>query len=188
VNNKTVASVLSRLPGFRTLAPYYIGTCNREVIAGYALDAPPGGLYISRFVLPAYDRIDFLHLSLGKRIAQFPRSEANSSLPDLDLQLKSDWDGFLKTRDCQSLVAYLDQEHVEGDYCQWTRYLTYVKTGDFESALRLEFRLSSSNSRRVQLVAQNMQVALETKAQSGWSGLQGLLTEWSELTVAKFCK
>jgi hypothetical protein len=188
VNKRAVASVLSRLPGFRTLAPYYIGSCNREVIAGYALDAPPGGLYISRFVLPAYDRISFLHLSLGKRIAQFPRSEDASSVADLYHQLISDWDGFSKTRDCKSLAAYLDREQVEGDYCQWARYLTYVKSGDFESALRLESRLSSSHSQRAPLVAQNFQMALETKTQSGWGGLQELLAKWSELTVAKFCK
>lgn len=188
MNKRAAARVISRLPGFRTLAPFYIGNCNREVIAGYALDAPSGGLYISRFVLPAYDRISFLHLSLKKRIVQVARSEDMSGVPDLDLQMKSDWEGFSKIRDSESLVAYLDQEQVEGDYCQWARYLTYVKAGDFESALGLESRLSSPNLPRVQLVAQNMQAALEAKAQFGWRGLRELLAKWSELSVAKFCK
>ncbi len=71
MNKKAAAKVLSSLPGFRKLGSFYIGTCNQEVISGYALDAPPGGVYISRFVLPAYDHIDFLHCKhAGKCVSQ----------------------------------------------------------------------------------------------------------------------
>lgn len=188
MNKKAAAKVLSSLPEFRTLGPYYIGTCNREVISGYALDAPPGGVYISRFILPAYDRIDFLHMGLGRRIAQFSRNEAASSSNDLGLLLKSDWQRFSRAHDCQSLVAYLDREQVEGDYCEWVKYLTYVRGGDVESANRMEHEWQSSPGfPRVQLVAQNMKAVLEVKGRTGWKGVQGLLAEWSEQAVAKFC-
>jgi hypothetical protein len=189
VNKKAAAKVLSSLPGFRKLGSFYIGTCNQEVISGYALDAPPGGVYISRFILPAYDRIDFLHMGLGKRIAQFLRHGAASDSTDLDLLLKNDWQDFSSAYDCRSLMAYLDREKVVGDYCQWTRYLTYARVGDLESAGRLELQWQSSpGSSRVRLVAQNMQVVLEAKGRSGWNGVQELLAEWSERTVAKFCQ
>jgi hypothetical protein len=189
VNKKAVAKVLSNLPGFRTLGPYYIGTCNRDVLSGYALDAPPGGVYISRFILPAYDRIDFLHMALGKRIAQFSGNEAASDSTGLHLLLKNDWRLFSDARDCQSLLAYLDREQVEGDYYQWTRYLTYVRVRDIESASRMELQFQVfPGFPRVQLVAENMKAVLEVKERSGWDGVQALLTEWSEHTVAKFCR
>lgn len=188
MNKKAAAKVLSSLPGFRKLGSFYIGTCNREVVSGYVLDAPPGGIYVWRFVVPAYDRIDFLHMGLGKRIAQLPPNGAAPDSTDLGLQLKNDWQSFTNVRDCQSLVAYLDGEQVQGDYCQWTRYLTYVRVGDLESAGRLELQWQSSGSPRVQLVAQNMRVVLEAKERSGWNGVQELLTEWSERTVTKFCQ
>lgn len=189
MNKRGAAKVLSSLPEFRTFGPYYIGTCNRDVISGYVLDAPPGGIYIARFILPAYDRIDFLHMGLGKRIAQFPRNEATSASADLGLLLRSDWQLFSSARDCESLVTYLNGERVEGDYCQWAEYLTYVRVGDLESANRVERQWQSSQGfPRVQLVAQNMKVVLEVKERSGWSGVQELLAEWSERTVGKFCQ
>ncbi len=189
MNERAVAKVLSSLPGFRKLGSFYIGTCNQEVISGYALDAPPGGVYISRFILPAYDRIDFLHLSLGERIAQFPRNKAASDSTDLGLLLKKDWQDFSNARDCRSLMAYLDREQIVGDYCQWTRYLTYTRVGDLESASRLELQWqSSSGSPRLQLVAQNMKAVLEVKGRSGWPGVHELLTKWSEHTATKFCQ
>jgi len=186
---KAVAKALSSLPGFRKLGSFYIGTCNQEVISGYALDAPPGGVYISRFILPAYDRHDFLHMGLGGRIAQFPQSTAASDLTDLDLLLKNDWQDFSNARDCRSLVAYLDRERVVGDYCQWTRYLTYARVGDLESADRLELQWQSSpGPATLQLITQNVKAVLEVKERSGWTGVKELLTEWSEHTVKKFCQ
>jgi hypothetical protein len=189
VNKEAAAKVLSSLPGFRKLGSFYIGTCNQEVISGYALDAPPGGVYISRFVLPAYDRIDFLHLSLGERIAQFPRSCDASDFTNLERLLNNDWQEFSNARDCQSLMAYLDREGIVGDYCQWVRYLTHARVGDFESAGRLEQHWQSSQGPpRLQLVVQNMKLVLEAKGRSGWSGVQELLVTWSEQNVRKFCQ
>jgi hypothetical protein len=189
VNEKAVAKVLSNLSGFRKHGSFYIGTCNQEVVSGYALDAPPGGIYISRFILPAYDRIDFLHMSLGKRIAQFPRSKAAPDLNDLGLLLKKDWQEFSHARDCQSLIAYLDREQIVGQYCQWIRYLTCARIGDLESASHLELQWRpSSESQGPQIVAQNMKELLEAKARSGWNGVHELLGKWSEHTVTKFCQ
>lgn len=71
-------------------------------------------------------------------IAQFPQNEAASDSTDLDVLVKNDWQDFSNARDCRSLMAYLDREQVVGDYCQWIRYLTYARVGDFESAGRLE--------------------------------------------------
>lgn len=189
MNKKLAAKVLSRLPGFRNIGGYYIGTCNADVVSGYALDAPPGGIYIWRFIVPAYDRIDFLHMGLGTRIAQLSRGEIDFPSNDLGVLLKDDWQSFSNVRDCQSLLAYMEQEHCDGGYCQWVRYITYIRTGDLESASRMETQWrSSSGFPRVQSVAQHMKTVLEVKERSGWNGVQELFTEWSRRTVAKFCR
>lgn len=189
MSKKAVARMLSALSGFRTLGSFYIGTCNQEVLSGYALDAPPGGIYIWRFILPAYDRLKFPHMSLGKRIAQFPLDKVSSESAGLELLLKNDWNEFSNVHDCQSLMTYLDREQVQGDYCEWTRYITYVRIGDLESARRVESQWqSSSGSPRIQLVAQNLELVLKVKERSGWSGVQGLLIEWSEQNISKFCE
>src|SRR5215471_3046251 len=68
MNKTDAAKMLANLPGFKKRGQFYIGTCNGSVISGYALDAPVGSVYIWRFVLPSYDDVEFLHLSLGRRI------------------------------------------------------------------------------------------------------------------------
>jgi hypothetical protein len=189
VNKNVVLKTLAGLPDFRKAGGFYIGTCNRDVIAGYALDAPPRGLYVWRFVLPAYDRIELLHMTLGKRLAQFSRNEDDSRLKDLDLLLKNDWQAFSSVRDCKSLLTYMEQEQCVGDYNQWVRYLTHVKIGDLETASRFEDQWRSSQGfPRMQLIAENIKALREVKDQSGWTGVQRLLTEWSEHTVSKFCR
>jgi hypothetical protein len=189
VRKKAIARVLLSLPGFRVSGPFYIGVCNREVISGYVLDAPPGEISIWRFIVPAYDKLEFLHMSLGSRVVQFALDENAPVTTELGLQLKNDWQSFSSTQDCRTLLTYLDQERVEGDYCRWTRYLTHVKIGDFDSANRLESQLqSSSEPPRVQLVAQNIRPVLEAKQHTGWNGVQRLLSEWSDQTIARFCQ
>lgn len=188
MNRKAVAKVLSALPGFRARGSYFLGTCNSEVLSGYALDAPPSGIYISRFVLPAFDRIEFLHMGLGTRIAQFSQTKSTLNSDDLSLLLKNDWQRLSIVRDCQSFVTYLDSEQVEGDYCQWAKYLAYIRAGNVEAAMRVEYQWQSSPGfPRVQMITRNMTAVLEAKKISGWSGVQRLLAEWSEYTVAAFC-
>ena len=187
MNKKAAAKVLSSFSELRRQGDHYFGICNRELISGYALDAPPGGIYVARFILPAYDSIEFLHMALGKRIAQFPRDETDSGSSDLGALLRNDWQAFSSVRDCGTLVAYLDRERVEGEYCQWTRYLTHVRGGEFESADRMQHEWQSSGFPRMQLVVQNMRAVLAAKESSGWNGVQDLLTEWSDHNMAKFC-
>lgn len=188
MNKRSVTRVLSTLPGFRKHGAFYIGTCNREVVSGYALDAPPGGMYIWRFVLPAYDKVSFLHMSLGKRIAEFGRNQIGVSAAEVRKLVKTDWQSFANVRDCQTLLAYMERE-CTGDYCQWVTYLTYVRTGHLESASRLESQWQLSQIfPRVQLVAENLKAVQEARLRSGWAGVQDLLIDWSECTAAKFCQ
>jgi hypothetical protein len=185
---KTAAKVLANLPGFKKFGAFCIGTCNQDVISGYALDAPPGGVYVARFILPAYDRIDFLHMSLGGRIGHFSHEDIASGSADLALLLKTDWQDFSNVHDCRSLMAYLDRERIVGEYCQWARYLTHARIGDFEAAARVELEWKSSGPLRLQLITENVAAVFEAKRHSGWDGVQALLNNWSECAVTTFCQ
>src|SRR4051812_44462414 len=98
------------LPGFKRIGSFYVGMCNSEVVSGYALDAPPSATSVWRFVLPAFDKIEFLHMSLGKRIAVYVSDDVSdiSDEKNLDHLLKNDWEEFSDVRDARSLLIYVE--------------------------------------------------------------------------------
>ena len=108
--------VLAKLPGFRKAGAFYIGICNPDVIAGYALDAPPGSVCVWRFVLPAFDRVEFLHLSLARRVAEYFADQEVAAAPGADLQsvLQDDWAQVSLIRDAASLATYLKKSGTPG--------------------------------------------------------------------------
>lgn len=185
LNAKVFGKVLSRMPGFRARGSFYIGTCNRDVVAGYALDAPPGGVDVLRFVLPSFDKIEFLHLALARSVGSSPIHAQRSPAEFAEL-VASDWREFSGMRDCQSLLAYLDEQQLTGHYAQWTRFLSFAKIGDFSSAEMLEAQLRSSVSQLSQAVSRNLSMVLDAKQRAGWMGVQSLLADWSENSLARF--
>lgn len=186
------ARLLAKLPGFRRLGSFHLGVCNQEVISGYALDAPPGGLYVWRFVLPAFDNIDFLHLSLGTRIAELASGEEAQGLEDERERLASlllkDWKELSAIRDVGSLLAYMNQGQFAGEYSRWAMYLAHIRNGELKIAERLESEWRAEGwVPGVRSVANNMLILSQVKDRSGWRGVSELLTEWSAGTTSKFC-
>lgn len=187
------ARLLGKSLGFRKLGSFFLGVCDREVISGYALDAPPGGLYVWRFALPAFDRIEFLHLSLGTRIAEFPSGdEAQGSTDELERLvslLREDWKDLSSVRHASSLLDYMKQRQRSGEYSQWATYLAHIRNGDLCAAQELESEWRAGDwSPRIRSVAESMQTLSQVKDRSGWRGVDALLTEWSTLTLSKFCR
>jgi len=188
VSKRAILKIFSSIRAFRSFGPFYIGICNEEVVSGYVLDAPPDGVSIWRFILPAYDRIEFLHMGLGKRIAEFFDADRAPVSSELELMLKNDWETFSKAQDARSLVHYLDSEKVDGDYCEWAKFLTCVRLGELEIASTYETQWRHSpHFPRVQLIEHNLKLVHEAKERTGWNGVQELLSDWSKQTVEKFC-
>jgi hypothetical protein len=137
MKKSAIAKLLVRSMGFTKVeGSHYFGTCTADVLAGYALDSPPGGTYVTKFALPLYDDISFLHLSLGDRIARSESDDGEDGEKLLAVLLQ-DWKDFSKVRDCESLVSYIDTAGIAGTYAIWTRYLSCIWKKDFNSAEQL---------------------------------------------------
>lgn len=55
--------------GLRVVGNFLIAFHARDVISGFTLDPAPSSTYIWTFVIPTYDDLPYLHMSLGQRIA-----------------------------------------------------------------------------------------------------------------------
>src|SRR5579875_2010067 len=66
---KSTLKRAAKKAGFYPLGDFLIGLRNSEIISGLAIDAARSSTYIWTFVLPAFDDLPFLHMSLGKRVA-----------------------------------------------------------------------------------------------------------------------
>ncbi|MFT4046602.1 MAG: hypothetical protein QM661_07875 [Solimonas sp.] len=179
---------LARLPGFKKKDGFYFGTCNDDVMAGYCIDAPPSCIYICRFVIPTYDDIDFMHMSLGGRILNLPRNDSNNESIDIAGFLRQDWSEFSKLSDRKHLIAYLDREGFQGVYALWTRYITHIRNRDFKSAEQLE---NAEGVREKFLgmpaVAKNLASLSQAKAKDGWEGCYIQLGAWLNKTKETYC-
>ncbi len=187
MKKSAIAKILSGL-GFKKSAGYYLGTCNDDVIAGYALDAPPSAIYIWQLVLPAYDNIEFLHMTLGKRILTLPKDDDSIAPADVEEALRRDWAIFSKVTDCKSLIAYIGAEGKIGTYALWTRYLTHIRCGEFDAAQHLQndVQVVREFSEAQSISAKFADLSAE-RSRGGWEACSALLDEWQRKTRATYC-
>jgi hypothetical protein len=164
---------------------FYIFQCSDDVLSGYALDVPPSSFYLSSFVLPAYDKHDFLHLSLGERIISASREGATED--DVIAAIENDWRKFSKIRDPSSLLGWMEIEHHREPYERWATLLTLCRLGRLNDAAELineltEDWLPFSNAVEHRYV----QIKRLVETQDG-RGIGLLLDEWSSLTQSTYC-
>jgi hypothetical protein len=166
----------ARKAGLRAVGNFLIASYTRDVISGFAIDPAPSSIYVWTFALPAYDGLPFLHMSLGQRVAcpedpkDFFRGTHEAHIAKLE-----------GVRTAADLLAYVDEAGFTGDYCQWVKYISAIRLGDFlaaDAALRGLLALPMSNAILGRL--DRMQDALE---RGGVSGAQRLLEEWSMQTA-----
>jgi hypothetical protein len=68
MNKRFAAKVLERFPQFRVAGEFFVFAPVRDVICGFLQDRPPSGLGVWNFAVPAYDRVDLLHMTFGERL------------------------------------------------------------------------------------------------------------------------
>lgn len=187
MKKEAIARVLTDKLGFKKKGAFYIGTCNDWVIAGYGLDAAPSATYITKFAVPAYDNIEFMHFGLGKRILTLPSSGAAKEGVDLVDFLRRDWSDFSKIEDCESLIRFIDAEKLVGVYALWARYLTYIQCKNFDAAERLCDASVAMSFAQLQAISKHFAALSEAKSQGGWEGCLLLLDGWRQKTKAAYC-
>ena len=186
MKKNAVDKTLKNVVGPKKSGSFYLGVCNDSVISGYCIDAPPSAIYICRFILPSYDNIEFLHLSLGKRLLTVPQTGSEESF-DLSDFLRRDWSEFSRINDSESLLRYIDAEQLDGTYSLWARYLTLVRRNDFSAAEELLGAGAAKSFSELRAISQNFAELSDAKNRSGWDGCSALLSRWLQKTKATYC-
>lgn len=188
MNKRKLDKAFSRVHRFVKSGPFYIGTCNQEVVTGYCLDAAPSCSYIWRFALPAYDNIEFLHLSLGGRIASYSKDEGVQEADLIEL-LNSDWCLLSGLQDSESLIRYIDREMFSGTYALWTRYLVHIWRKEFNAAETMHnndgIAQKFAEMRAISGSFEELSKIIDT---GSWQATIERLSEWSHKTASTFCK
>ncbi|HEL3782388.1 TPA: hypothetical protein UM046_000118 [Stenotrophomonas maltophilia] len=166
----------ARKAGLRAIGNFLIASYTPDVISGFAIDPAPSSIYVWTFALPAYDDLPLLHMSLGQRVAcpedpkDFFRGTHEAHLAMLE-----------GVRTAADLLMYVEEAGFGGDYCQWVKYLSVIRLGDFQAAdaaLKDLLALPMSSAIRGRLDRM-----LEAIGRGGESGAQRLLEEWSMRTA-----
>ncbi|VEF38758.1 transmembrane protein [Stenotrophomonas maltophilia] len=166
----------ARKAGLRVVGNFLIVSYTRDVISGFAMDPAPSSIYVWTFALPVYDGLPHLHMSLGQRVAcpedpkDFFRGTHEAHLAMLE-----------GVRTAADLLMYVEEAGFEGDYCQWVKYLSTTRLGDFpaaDAALKNLLALPVSSAIRGRLDRM-----LEAIGRGGESGARQLLQEWSMQTA-----
>jgi hypothetical protein len=185
-----ISKQLSRLHGFQKAGAFYIGLCNDDVISGYCLDASPNNIYLWKFILPCYDNLDFLHLSLGERIFSVTRSGLLSDGDDVDVKqfLNEDWAEFSKIKDRGDILNYLEMKRITGIYAVWVRYLTFICNEDFGKAEEFSgIGEIDKKFKEFPIISGNYSALRNFLISGNYKECSDLLGLWRKKMKAKFC-
>jgi hypothetical protein len=138
--------------GLRVAGNFLIAFHARDVISGFTLDPAPSSTYIWTFVIPTYDDLPCLHMSLGQRIAGA----------------------------AADLLLYVDSLDFTSDHSEWVKYISAIRLGDFVAAdatLKTLLKLPMSNA-----IKSRLDAILSVLKNGSESGAQHLLETWSVQT------
>lgn len=159
----------------RLAGDFLIVIQNDEITSGIAIDAAPAATYLWTFIVPTYDDLPFLHMSLGKRIEASHCD--NDNLVDAYEEYRSKVGWVQSTGD---LLEYLDQEAFPGEYAVWVHFIANAYLTNFSAADNLLNKLSvMRTSRSLQVKINRVRDELQA---GGWPAIEHVLAEWSENT------
>jgi len=185
MNKSKIARRLSSIPGFKKHGSFYVGLCNDDVLSGYCLDTTPRASYVWRFILPSFDRIEYLHLALGERILTV---ECDAELADLGNEVLRDWQRFSVVCNRGLLVDHLAEIGGGGLYGTWVRYLVHIRNQNFSAAGQLLATLAPDQQlTNLPLIAESFRQISQERDTSGWHACVALLESWSSETRSVYC-
>ncbi|EVT73961.1 MAG: hypothetical protein ACN6PQ_15345 [Stenotrophomonas indicatrix] len=162
--------------GMRVVGNFLIASYTRDVISGFAIDPAPSAIYLWTFVLPTYDDLPFLHMSLGQRVAVAKGDER------FFCGMHTEYvENLERVRTAADLLIYVDGLDFRNDYSEWIKYISAIRLGDFlaaDATLKnlLALPMSSAVQRRLDAI-------ISVLKNGGESGAQHLLETWSVQTA-----
>lgn len=131
---KQISACLSK-KGFISLGKgTWLGFRNRDVVSGVCIEGSPLDTYISTFILPAFDRHEFVNLSLGYRVVHC--SLDRDFREECEQAVNSYVGDISAVRSATDLIRNLDVRRVAGHYPIWVRYICYLRLSDLSTAIR----------------------------------------------------
>ncbi len=176
-------SACFRKQGFINLGKgTWLGFRNKDVVSGLSIDGPPWDTYISTFILPAFDRLEFVSLSLGGRVVHCSldrdtREECEQAVNSYIANLSNE-------RSATDLIRYLDVRQVTGHYPIWVRYICYLSLLDFDTAIQY-----LDDSRRGQLhhsLMERLEEISRFATARDTDGVVRVLESWSKFSEKIF--
>ncbi|WP_188054849.1 hypothetical protein [Sphingosinithalassobacter sp. CS137] len=161
--------------GFHASGNFLIGARSEDILSGIAIDAAPSATYIWTFILPVFDEISFLHMTLGERVADLSTFEG-----PLDGIFNEYRRIISPIRQAIQLVSYLDFKKIKGEYADWTRLICLVRSSNFDQAN--EFLDVAEGCFGSRAISDKLIKLREAQSSGGWPAVQDLLKEWSEST------
>ena len=122
----------------------WLGFRNRDVVSGLLIEGSPLDTYISTFILPAFDKREFITWALGDRVVHCSLNKDTQE--ECEQAVESYVADISKVRSSTDLIAYLDARQIKGHYPIWVRYICHLSLLDFDSAIQY-----LNDSRRDQL-------------------------------------
>ncbi|HEY1604862.1 MAG TPA: hypothetical protein VGF77_04625 [Allosphingosinicella sp.] len=165
------------------MGDFFYSSHNEYAIQGFVIDAPPSRTSVYGFVIPIFDKIEFLHFSLNTLIAQ------GGPLSNCD----DDWilEALNKIGDSNVLVPIIDlgllSNYVEsnggGRYCDWCIALINFKLGKTDVARADLKRLFNEigNGPDSSVVADAYEAIFQSESE-----LEDLLQSWEKANREKY--
>jgi|SRR3569623_34541 len=145
-----------------------------DIASGFTIEGSLSDIYISTFILPTFDKLDFISWGLGSRLINcLPENDTEDECLKAVEQYKRT---LLSVRNADSLISYLDYNRVRGFYAIWARYISYLRILDLEKATEY---LTSERRKLLHLSVLQKLEKIEKYARRGdEAAVLRILNEW----------
>lgn len=132
-NRRKKISKLFMIIGLQNLGKgRWLALRNRSVVSGFIIDGASNGSYISTFILPSFDRSDFITWALGDRVVDCSLDKDYKE--ECDFAISSYKKLLHNINSTEKLIDYLYHRPIQGNYPKWCKYICYLDLMDFDSA------------------------------------------------------
>lgn len=147
---RSQVNVFFKKQGFMSLGKgAWLGFRNRDIVSGCLITGSPLDTYIATFILPTFDKHEFITWALGNRVVHCSSDTNTQEECKLALDVyRTDMSNVSSSTD---LVTYLDTRQIEGHYPIWVRYICYLKLLELDMAIQYLSESRRNRLHRVQI-------------------------------------
>ncbi|HEY0567811.1 MAG TPA: hypothetical protein VGD13_06730 [Xanthobacteraceae bacterium] len=182
--NKHLKALHNRLPMLGITGNFLFVLPVNQVMSGLAVEATPTHIYYWRYLIPLYDKIDFLHFGIAERIWSHSSSES------LDMHFSesgiSEKCIIAPNGSLDEVISYCETVSSDNDYAQKALGLSHIMKGDW---IRAEKELKKlRDTRKLSPGSMTMQgiEELVTLLTTVPGGAKELLHQWITENKRKF--